>query len=57
MKARRIVVYVATSADGHIAGPDGDVDWLNRPPRAAEYAMGAFHRRIDTILSGRTAAS
>lgn len=34
MKTRRkIIVYVATSADGYIARPDGDVEWLNRRPR------------------------
>ena len=29
---RKIIVYIATSADGYIARPDGDVDWLNRRP-------------------------
>jgi dihydrofolate reductase len=43
MKQRRkIIVYIATSADGYIARPDGDVEWLNRRPRT-----------IDTILWGR----
>ena len=31
MKRRRIIVYVATSADGFIARKDGRVDWLDRP--------------------------
>ena len=54
MKARRrIIVYIATSADGYIARPDGDVEWLNRRPRTADYGMGAFYRTIDTILWGR----
>jgi dihydrofolate reductase len=36
MKAtRKIIVYIATSADGYIARPDGDVEWLNRRPRTA----------------------
>ena len=26
---RKIIVYIATSADGYIARPDGDVEWLN----------------------------
>ena len=40
MKARRkIIVYVATSADGYIARPDGDVEWLNRRPRKVDYGM------------------
>ncbi len=54
MKSRRkIIVYVATSADGYIARPDGDVEWLNRRPRTVDYGMRAFYRTIDTILLGR----
>ena len=54
MKARRkIIVYIATSADGYIARPDGDVEWLNRRPRAVDYGMRAFYATIDTILFGR----
>jgi hypothetical protein len=30
MKARKIIVYIASSADGYIARPDGDIEWLNR---------------------------
>ena len=50
---RKIVVYVATSADGYIARPDGDVEWLNRRPRRVDYGMRAFYATIDTILLGR----
>lgn len=53
MKARKIIVYIATSADGYIARPNGDVEWLNRRPRTADYGMSAFYRSIDTILLGR----
>jgi dihydrofolate reductase len=54
MKTRRkIIVYIATSADGYIARPDGDVEWLNRRPHTVDYGMGAFYPRIDTILWGR----
>jgi dihydrofolate reductase len=54
MKARRkIVVYIATSADGYIARPDGDVEWLNRRPRTVDYGMREFYPTIDTILWGR----
>ena len=54
MKARRkIIVYIATSADGYIARPDGDVEWLNRRPGTVDYGMRAFYRTIDTILWGR----
>ena len=50
---RKIIVYIATSADGYIARKDGDVEWLNRPRTAGDYGMGAFYRSIDTILWGR----
>jgi dihydrofolate reductase len=54
MKARRkIIVYIATSADGYIARPDGDVEWLNRRPNTVDYGMRAFYPTIDTILWGR----
>src|SRR5947209_13773423 len=50
---RKIIVYIATSADGYIARPDGSVDWLNRPMPKGGYGMTAFARSIDTILWGR----
>ena len=54
MKAqRKIIVYIATSADGYIARPDGDVEWLNRRPRTVDYGMTQFYPTIDTILWGR----
>lgn len=51
--SRRIIAYLAVSADGYIARPDGDVEWLNRRPRTADYGMREFHNSIDTILLGR----
>ena len=54
MKAqRKIIVYIATSADGYIARPDGDVEWLNRRPDTVDYGMTEFYSSIDTILWGR----
>lgn len=54
MKAsRRIIVYIATSVDGYIARPDGDVRWLERPSPKGNYGMGEFFKSIDTILWGR----
>jgi dihydrofolate reductase len=50
---RKIIVYIATSADGYIARPDGGVDWLNRPRPKGNYQMVEFFRSIDTILWGR----
>ena len=53
MANRKIIVYIATSADGFIARKDGAVDWLDRPRTAGDYGMGAFFKSIDTILWGR----
>jgi dihydrofolate reductase len=52
-KNRKIIVYIATSLDGYIARPDGDVEWLNRRPDNVDYGMKAFYASIDTILWGR----
>ena len=51
-KRRKIIVYIATSADGYIARSDGSVDWLDRPRTSGDYGMGAFFKTIDTILWG-----
>jgi dihydrofolate reductase len=51
---RKIIVHIATSADGFIARKDGAVDWLDRqPPKGVDYGLAAFYKSIDTILYGR----
>jgi dihydrofolate reductase len=50
---RKIIVYIATSADGFIARKDGGIDWLDRPRTAGDYGIGKFYKSIDTILWGR----
>ena len=50
---RKIIVYIAASADGFIGRTDGSVDWLDRPRPKGNYGMGAFYKSIDTILWGR----
>ncbi|HLZ41352.1 MAG TPA: dihydrofolate reductase family protein [Candidatus Sulfotelmatobacter sp.] len=52
-RRRKIIVYIATSADGFIAREDGSVDWLDRPSPKGNYGMDAFYQSIDTILWGR----
>ena len=51
---RKIIAYLATSADGFIARPDGDVAWLDRPRPPDEYGMPAFLKSVDTVVMGRT---
>ena len=50
---RKIIYYVATSADGYIARPDGGVEWLDRPRPKGNYGMGAFYKSVDTVVMGR----
>ena len=51
---RKVIVYIATSADGYIARRDGNVDWLNVPRKAEDYGMTDFFKTVDTVLWGRT---
>ena len=51
---RKIIVHIATSADGYIARPDGDLDWLtNRPAPKGFYGLPKFVRTVDGKILGR----
>jgi dihydrofolate reductase len=51
---RKVIVHIATSADGYIARPDGDLEWLtSRPAPKGFYGMNAFMKSIDTKVLGR----
>jgi dihydrofolate reductase len=51
---RNVIVHIATSADGYIARPDGDLEWLtSRPAPKGFYGMNAFMKTIDTKVLGR----
>ena len=53
-KRRNVIVHIATSADGYIARPDGDLEWLtSRPAPEGFYGMNAFMKSVDTMLLGR----
>ena len=53
-RQRKIIVHIATSADGYIARPDDDLEWLiNRPAPKGFYGVPAFERTIDTKVLGR----
>jgi len=51
---RKIIVNIATSADGFIARPDGDLDWLTsrRAPKGF-YGLPKFARSVDAKILGR----
>jgi dihydrofolate reductase len=51
---RKIIVHIATSADGYIARPDGNLDWLtSRPAPKGFYGLPDFARSIDAKIVGR----
>ncbi len=51
---RKVIVHIATSADGYIARSDGDLEWLtSRPAPKGFYGMNAFMRSVDTKVLGR----
>lgn len=47
---RKVIVNIALSLDGYIAGPNGEYDWLYADQ---DYGMTGFFSRIDTALMGR----
>ena len=54
MPQRRIIVNIATSADGYVARPDGDLDWLTeRPAPKGFYGLPEFERSTDAKILGR----
>lgn len=54
MHRRNVIVHIATSADGYIARPDGDIEWLtNRPEPEGFYGLIDFAKSIDVKIMGR----
>jgi dihydrofolate reductase len=51
---RQIIVNIATSADGYVARPDGNLDWLTeRPAPKGFYGLPKFERSSDAKILGR----
>lgn len=54
MPNRKIIVHIATSADGYIARRDGRLDWLtSRPAPKGFYGLPEFARSVDAKILGR----
>jgi dihydrofolate reductase len=54
MHKRKIIVHIATSADGYIARRDGSLDWLtSRPAPKGFYGLPKFTRSVDAKIVGR----
>lgn len=45
-----VTLFIATSLDGYIAGPDDDLSWLFTD---ADYGFSNFYAGVDTLLMGR----
>lgn len=52
----KVILYIATSLNGFIARPDGNLDWLTCVPLPAsggDYGYGELISRIGTVIMGR----
>jgi|1048.fasta_scaffold45871_1 dihydrofolate reductase len=51
----KLVLYIATSLDGYIARPDGDINWLEQVPNPNQIDHGyqAFLEGIGALVMGR----
>jgi dihydrofolate reductase len=49
----KVSVYIATSLDGLIARPNGDIDWLAGGEEAEDYGYADFISSVDHIVMGR----
>jgi len=45
-----VTLFIATSLDGYIAGPDDDLSWLFTD---ADYGFSSFYDGVDTLIMGR----
>ena len=54
MQNRKLILYIACSLDGYIAGPDDDLSFLNRVQKDGEdYHYQDFIDGVDTVILGR----
>ncbi|MCK9408539.1 MAG: dihydrofolate reductase family protein [Bacteriovoracaceae bacterium] len=51
---RKVILYIAMSLDGFIAGEDGDIGWLSCVEKPGEdYGYAEFIASVDTVILGR----
>ncbi|MEQ9188668.1 MAG: dihydrofolate reductase family protein [Cryomorphaceae bacterium] len=54
MSQRNVILYIAMSVDGYIAGPDDDLSFLESVKVENEdYGYAAFVEGVDTVILGR----
>ena len=49
---RKLVLFMHTSLDGFVAGPNGEMDWINVDEEIFDHAEQRTHK-ADTALYGR----
>lgn len=51
----KVILYIATSLDGFIARPDGNIDWLNSipNPEVGDYGYSELLSTIGSTIMGR----
>lgn len=51
----KIKLYIATTIDGYIAKPDGDLGWLTSLPypEGSDYGYGEMLKSVETTIMGR----
>jgi dihydrofolate reductase len=51
---RKVILFIAMSLDGYIAGPDDDLSFLNQVAKEDEdYGYSTFTDGVDTVIMGR----
>ncbi len=53
MCQRKLVLYIAASLDGYIAGDGESLDWLDTVEGEGDNGYSVFYDTVDTLLMGR----
>ena len=53
MEKRKCVLYIATSVDGLISGPNDDLSFLDKMGEEDDYGYSDFLKTVDTMVVGR----
>ena len=50
---RNVILFMVTSLDGYICGPNGELDWENRDPEVGGALIPELLATVDTMILGR----